>query len=292
MEHSATNMNRRRFLRNATIAALGLTAAGNATLASAAPGSGRGPTGRRPVPRGNISIQLYSLRGIIPNGNAAGVAAVMETLFDIGYRKVEPYSNHGLGWEGFRSVLDDAGLTATSLHNGGRNPQAVVEAALAMGSTYTNFPFASYGTLDEWRALAVDVLNPVAAAMTDAGVKYGYHNHATEFQVEEDGVQAYDVLLEEFTGHMQADLYWVVTGGADPVEVFSRDPGRFLQFHVKDRDESGFFADPGEGTIDFPRIFAARQESGVIEYIAENDQPADQIEFAETAFEYLRNVRF
>ncbi|HKJ55112.1 MAG TPA: hypothetical protein VJ978_03925, partial [Nitriliruptoraceae bacterium] len=53
-------MDRRAFLRTATAAAIGLGVAGAASPALAARGAG-GPKGRV-VPRGNISVQLYSLR--------------------------------------------------------------------------------------------------------------------------------------------------------------------------------------------------------------------------------------
>lgn len=209
--------------------------------------------------------------------------------------KVEPFTDYGMGYEALGDMLKDYRLKPTSMHNGDTNPESAVEKSLALGVTYTNFPYAAFDTLDGWRGL-VDTLNPVGEAMAAAGIQYGYHNHNhdREFTVVEDGVQAYDVLLEGLDDsiHMQLDLYWVVAGGADPVEVFSRDPGRFLQFHVKDRAPDGSFADPGEGTIDFPRIFAERKLSGVREYITENDAPADALEFAETGFDYLRNVRY
>lgn len=293
MEFSTRTMDRREFIRNSTLAALGLAAAGAAgsSAAHAARPAGKGgPEGKRPVPRGKISIQLYSLRSI--TRNATDRAMVFDTLREIGYRKVEPYTNYGMSWSELSDTLQSYDLQPSSMHTGDRNPESAAQAAMDLGVKYANFPFERLPTLDAWRALAVDVLNPVHAAMTEAGVMYGYHNHDGEFTVEENGVQAYDVLLEEFNGHMQMDLYWVVTGGADPVEVISRDPGRFLQYHVKDRDETGFFADPGEGTINFPRIFAERKESGVQEYITENDRPDDALEFAETGYDYLRNLRY
>ncbi len=286
MEFSPRTMDRRAFLRNATIAALGLTAA---TAGSGLTSASASPAGKRPVPRGKISIQLYSLRSI--TRTASDRSMVFDTLRDIGYRKVEPYTNYGMSWSELGDTLRSYDLQPTSLHNGDKDPGRAVQASLDLGVTYTNFPFARYPTLDQWRAL-VDELNPVAEAMQAAGVEYGYHNHDAEFTTVENGVQAYDVLLDEFIGHMQLDLYWAVTGGADPVEVFSRDEGRFLQFHVKDKAADGFFADPGEGTIDFKRIFAARKDSGVKEYITENDAPADALEFAETGFDYLRNLRY
>jgi len=284
-------MDRRAFLRTATAAAIGLGVAGAASPALAARGAG-GPKGRV-VPRGNISVQLYSLRGILPRGDASSIEMVMQSLFDFGYRKVEPYNDHGLGWDGLRAILDRVGLRASSMHNGDRNPESAVAASLALGTRFTNFPFFRTNSLDAWYAL-FDDLNTVGAAMQDAGVRYGYHQHDYEFTYQPEGVSIYDRLLEATDPklvHMQLDLYWAVAGGADPLEVFQRAPGRFLQFHVKDR-LNGTFADPGEGEIDFPAIFGGHKDSGVIEYITENDRPADPLEFAQTGYDYLRGVRF
>jgi sugar phosphate isomerase/epimerase len=74
--------------------------------------------------------------------------------------------------------------------------------------------------------------------------------------------------------------------------VFYRNAGRVKQFHVKDRKPDGGFADLGEGTIDFPRIFRATHPLEVEEYIVENDEPVDALKCADTGFRYLRNVRF
>ncbi|WP_380167387.1 sugar phosphate isomerase/epimerase family protein [Jannaschia sp. R86511] len=282
---------RRAFLRAATVAAIGGIGAASA-VAPAHAATGRTTRGRNGVPRGAISIQLYSLRSIMTDASTAEV--VLETLAEMGFVKVEAAGTYGMTPTAFKAMLDRVGLRASSAHIGNLDPQAVADEAGALGARFVNFPYAAYQTLDEWRALAAD-LNPVGEACQAAGIRYGYHNHALEFEVEENGVQAYDVLLTETDDrvvHMQLDLYWAVTGGQDPVEVFRRDPRRFLQFHVKDRDEAGFFADPGEGTIDFPSIFSEQRLSGVIEYIVENDQPADPLEFARTGIDYLRDVRF
>ncbi len=286
---------RRAFLRAATVAAIGGLGAAGAVASPATASSVRGATmrGRHGVSRGAISIQLYSLRRIMTNATTAEV--VLETLAEMGFVNVEAAGTYGMTPAVFRAMLDRVGLRATSAHIGGvDNPEAVAAEAAALGARFVNFPYAAYTTLEPWRVLA-DGLNRVGEACQGYGIRYGYHNHDREFTVEENGVQAYDVLLQETDDrlvHMELDLYWVATGGADPVEVFRRDPRRFMQFHVKDRDEAGFFADPGEGTIDFPSIFSEQRLSGVIEYIIENDQPADPLEFAQTGIDYLRDIRF
>ena len=54
------------------------------------------------------------------------------------------------------------------------------------------------------------------------------------------------------------DIYWAVNGGADPVALLARYPGRFKMLHVKDSTgpPDHKMADVGAGTIDFKTIFA------------------------------------
>ncbi len=71
------------------------------------------------------------------------------------------------------------------------------------------------------------------------------------------------------------DLYWVTKAGADPVAYFEKYPGRFILWHVKDMDKQGRFAPVGEGTIDFARILAKKELSGMKYYIVEQDMTFD-----------------
>ena len=55
-----------------------------------------------------------------------------------------------------------------------------------------------------------------AAAAKEAGLRYGYHNHAHEFLPLENGQRPWDILTSELDPalvHLEVDLYWAVTGG-------------------------------------------------------------------------------
>jgi sugar phosphate isomerase/epimerase len=95
------------------------------------------------------------------------------------------------------------------------------------------------------------------------------------------------------------DLFWVTRGARDPVDLIRANRGRIRQFHVKDMNADGSFEDPGQGLIDFARIFRYAREAGVAEYIVERDNagtapraPADALSTARVGFDYLRSVRF
>jgi sugar phosphate isomerase/epimerase len=98
-----------------------------------------------------------------------------------------------------------------------------------------------------------------------------------------------------------------VTRTTAPWRAFARDlnragrmaQGRVLQYHVKDMNQAGSFEDPGQGLLDFARIFRHTDEAGVREYIVERDdagtpprQPADALDTARVGYQFLRTVRF
>ncbi|MDT7796888.1 MAG: hypothetical protein QOI78_321 [Actinomycetota bacterium] len=280
--HEAEQYSRRTILNVAT-AALAVGAA------VALPGTAGAAQGRQRVPLDKISIQLYSLRSLLQNDPEGTLSA----LADIGYRKVELAGTYGRSATEFRAILDKFHLKASSTHVGidGDLNQTIADAKI-LGNSYAVVPFAQFGTIAEWEAFA-GRLNTAAATFRKAGIKLGYHNHDHEFHPI-DGVLPYDVLTaktDKRDVHLEIDLFWAVTGGADPVELFRRNYPRVTQYHVKDRTADGQMTDPGTGVINFPRIFAASCHN-ISEYIVEHDEPADPLNTAKVGFEYLRTVRF
>ncbi|MFG2000625.1 sugar phosphate isomerase/epimerase family protein [Spirillospora sp. NPDC048911] len=242
------------------------------------------------VPRGAISIQLYTLRSLL----AADLEGTLAALAQIGYRKVELAGLHGRTPAEFRAILDRYGIRATSSHVGidGDWQQALADAR-TLGNRFIVAPFAQFATADEWRDYARR-LNAAGKAARAAGLRFGYHNHAHEFQTLPTGERPWDIITatDRRLVHLEVDLYWAVTGGQDPVDLIRRNRGRILQFHCKDRAADGSFTDLGTGTIDFRRIFAHSREAGVLEYIVERDSQPDPLKTAKVGYDYLRNVRF
>jgi sugar phosphate isomerase/epimerase len=281
------DLNRRAMLRAGTLTAMGLGAA--AALEGTA-SAGTHHRGGGHVPRSAISIQLYSLRDML----AADLEGTLAALSRIGYRKVELAGLYGRTAKQLRAILKRHGLRATSGHVAvGDDWETSLEDALTLGQTYIAHPWADFATADEWRRFA-DELESAGAAARAVGLRFGYHNHAHEFERLPTGEIPFDIITatDRRLVHLELDLYWAVTGGVDPVRLFREHRGRIKQFHVKDRAADGSFADLGEGTIDFPRIFAHGREAGVEEYIVERDTQPDPLRTARVGYDYLRRVRF
>jgi sugar phosphate isomerase/epimerase len=99
--------------------------------------------------------------------------------------------------------------------------------------------------------------------------------------------------------HLELDLFWATRGARNPVDLIRQNKGRVLQYHVKDMNQAGSFEDPGEGLIDFARIFWHSKEAGVVEYIVERDdagtpprQPEDALSTARVGYQSLRTIHF
>ena len=266
----------------------------------------RGLAGDR-IPRDRISIQLYTLRDQL-----AIDSGTLRALSTIGYRRVEHAGFVGRTVTEFKAALDAAGLRATSGHVLIPQPfnaaawEASLQDALTLRSMFIVHPFfgINFGTGEvtrdsaTWAAFAHD-LNRAGAMARRVGLRLGYHNHNWEFfrLTDDPSRTAFDVLIDETDPryvHFELDLFWSWRGAHDPVDILRRIDGRVRQYHVKDLNQAGSFADPGEGLIDFVRIF---QTQRVDEYIVERDDagspprtPADALTTARVGYEYLANL--
>jgi sugar phosphate isomerase/epimerase len=308
-------LSRRGFLRTAaaTAAVVGTSSALAAPAFADQDPAGAPGHSRHRVPRDQISIQLYTLRDQL----AIDLEGTLAALAEIGYTRVEHAGFVGRTVTEFKAALDAAGLRSTSGHVQIPQPfdPAAWSASLAdantLGSKFIVHPFfgIDFGTGEvvretaPWRAFARD-LNRAGRMARDAGLKLGYHNHNWEFfrLTDDPSRTAYDVLTDTTDPdlvHLELDLFWATRGARDPVDLIHQNRGRVLQYHVKDMNQAGSFEDPGQGLIDFARIFRHSDEAGVREYIVERDdagtpprQPEDALDTGRVGYQFLRTIRF
>ncbi|MDE3128732.1 MAG: sugar phosphate isomerase/epimerase, partial [Gemmatimonadota bacterium] len=136
--------------------------------------------------------------------------------------------------------------------------------------------------------------NAAGAAAKKAGLQFGFHNHAAIFQAA-GGKGLYDQLLAECDPRLvvfEVDVYWMVTGGADPLAYIAKYPGRFPMIHAKDRATDGKMTDVGSGTIDWPKVLRAFRGQGLKHTFVENDEAADPYASARSSFAYLNRLTF
>ncbi|MFC4071434.1 sugar phosphate isomerase/epimerase family protein [Actinoplanes subglobosus] len=291
-----------------TAAAAGVAAVG-ASTALGSPAEAGGNSSHR-VPRDQISVQLYTLR----NQLSVDLEGSFTQLAAIGYTRVEHAGFVGRTAAQFRAALDNAGLRATSGHAGIPQPwnaetwKRTLEDAAIVGNKFIVHPYFGTDAAGPirngavYRAFAAD-LNKAGELARRAGLSFGYHNHHNEFLRQDGGERTgFDILTHDTDPrlvHLEVDIYWAWRGAADPVDLIEKNRRRIKQVHVKDMNVGSGFADPGDGLIDFERVFRRASEAGLVEYIVERDDagspprtPAQALDTARVGYQYLTGLRY
>jgi len=246
-----------------------------------------------------IGVQLYTVRSEM----AKDVEATLARVAAIGYQEVEFAGYFNREPAALRGILDKLGLTAPSTHVGlgALENQWEASAATAKVLGHRWVIVASVGergafdSVASIKALAAR-FNAVGRKARDAGLRYGYHNHSTEFHVVEGAVPL-EILLAETDPSLvdfEMDVYWVTQGGGDPLGLIAKFPGRFHLVHAKDSGGAPAheMRDVGSGTIDWKKFFAQRRKAGVEHVFVEHDQPKEPFGSITASCAYLKALEF
>jgi sugar phosphate isomerase/epimerase len=246
-----------------------------------------------------VGLQLYTVRDMMK----ADLPGTLAQVAAIGYKEVEFAGYFGRTPAQIRDLLKRNKLDSPSTHlpfdsleNG--TWQKNLDDAKAIGhkwATIASIPEEKRVTLDDWKRHAA-TFNRAAAQAKSAGLRFAYHNH--DYELKQTGrVRPLDILLNETDPSLvdfEMDLYWVVFGGADPLDFFNRYPKRFKLLHVKDSagPPDNKIVDVGKGKIDFRSIFARAEKADVNHYFVEHDEPADPIATLRNSYNYLHSLTF
>ncbi len=251
----------------------------------------------------DIYIQLYSVR----NDIGKDFTGTIQKLGNIGFTGIEAASYnsgkfYGLTPTEFKAAIENAGMKVLSSHTGGNLAKNIDETNWqevwkwwdqaiadhkAAGMKYIVKPSMPVPkTLADLKKYC-DYYNQIGEKCNKAGLKFGYHNHAFEFQ-KIDGQVMYDYMIQNTDPSkvfFQMDVYWVVEGKHDPVAYFNKYPGRFTILHIKDEKELG-----ESGKINFDNIFQNIKNSGMkyimVEVEKYNHPPLQSVEMS---YNYLAN---
>ena len=235
-----------------------------------------------------ISYQLYCSRNFPP------LEGTLKMLAKAGYCQVEGYGGLFDDIDGLHAGLDANGLQMTSSHIGldmiESDPVRTVAITKKLGISKV---FAPHIGPDErptdtagWIAFGKRLVE-AGKPLQDAGLVFGWHNHAFEFDTTDSGDTPLDLICAASDDLMlELDLGWVRVAGHDPVAWINKYAGRIGAAHVKDiakdgecTDEDGW-ADVGHGIMDWAGIHTALQATGVDNYVVEHANPNDDVRFA------------
>ena len=230
------------------------------------------PESIRPKPaRTPVALQLWSIRDDVKRDFAAAAARVAE----IGYDGVELAGYGNLDAKGAKAALDAAGLKVAGMHVGyaslKNDPHNVIGDALLLGAPSVVCPWwppAHFVSVAACERIG-EQLAEIGAALRPFGIRFGFHNHAGEFQIF-GGRPAMDWILGAAQPRdlfAEIDVFWVQHAGYSPAR-FIRDHGaRIPLLHLKDKKELGM------GPVQFDEVFAACDSVRGIEwYIVEQEE--------------------
>ncbi len=255
------------------------------------------------APKKDIALQLYSLRADVKKD---GAIPTVKDVAKMGFTAIEAagYKSgkfYGIEPEEFKKAVEANGIKVFSSHarvtlskeeieSGDFSKslawwKTAIDAHKRAGIKYVVDPYQKFSDEKTLKAYA-KFFNQVGKMAKDAGLKFGYHNHAHEFQKVGKNV-VLDYLIENTDPELvffELDVYWVVRGQQSPVEYFKKYPNRFKLLHIKDHKELG-----ESGMVGFDAIFKSLPKSVegiVVEVERYNFEPKVSVK---KSFDYLNN---
>ena len=235
-----------------------------------------------------LGFQLYSARNYQP------FVDIFQKLAKAGYSEVEGYGALYAtvdpdALQRLKDELAEHDLKMPTGHFGidmlekETDKVMTIAKSLGMDAVYCPYLLPDQRPADAagWRAFG-ERLEKAGKPFKDAGFDFGWHNHDFEFKALPDGSIPMDLIFEGGpTLSWEADIAWVIRGGADPLAWIEKYGDRITSVHVKDiaasgenADEDGW-ADVGHGTVDWKGIIAALRSYKVRHFIVEHDNPND-----------------
>lgn len=305
--------NRRKFIQEAATLTIGAMGFGKV-------GWTQPFTMRKTIPA--TGLQLFTLLMDMDNDPVG----TLQKVANAGYKNVESAFSKLPGFYGkkpkeFRAFIHDLGMEWKSHHVTGTpmkmppnmvipkgpdgnpmsfpvmknlrdNGQEMIDLVAEAGIPYIVCSSIDIESGDEIKKSA-EILNRTGELAKKAGLKFAYHNHATEFDVT-DGVVSYDYFTSQISPDilkLEIDLGWVFKAGKNPVEIFKKNKGRIPLLHVKDMTKEGAIVPFGEGSFNFNEAFNNIDIAGVEYFFLEQDFPQKPFEHIVTGFQNFEKFR-
>jgi sugar phosphate isomerase/epimerase len=260
-------------------------------LGAVAGGLGTAVAGRRLGFAGDakkppLGLQLWSLRHLLEKD----LSGTFKQIKAWGIDEVESAGFYERSAADFAAELKKAGLECHAMHIGwdalDQNLDGVIKDAEVVGATtiiQPSLPHEGEGAATREEMLrAAEAFAKWSKEIRAAGKRFGYHIHGQEFGPAPEGT-LFDLFAAEVGPDVgfEFDVFWVTAGGADPVALMKKYPGRVWYTHLKDMAKADVPLEDaqvvlGTGKIDVDGIFKAGPKAGVeIHYL--EDESSDPV---------------
>lgn len=242
-----------------------------------------------------VALQLYTVR----DETQQDFAGTLRRVAEMGYAGVE-FAGYGeLSVPAMLSLLAETGLQVAGTHVGlgelsAERLDASIDYAQAIGCSTIILPWLApeFHTLEGLQHLAPR-LNAIGQRCRDAGLTFGYHNHAFEFTQLAGGTW-FDHFLtntDPTLVRLEVDVYWAAFAGHDPLTLLQRLGQRVVLLHMKDMAADSAMTEVGQGILDMQAITSFAQQQQVWPIIEHDHPTLPSLESARISLEYFQAVR-
>lgn len=225
-----------------------------------------------------IGVQLYSVRDDCKTDLPGTLAAVAK----MGYAAVEFAGYYDRTAQQLRKMLDDNGLKCCGTHTGmntllGDELKKTIDFHLTLGNKYLIVPWMPEERRNSRAACEQTAKDfaEIGEKVKPHGMKVGYHTHDCDVKPIDGGTSAWEI-LGDLTGPqfvLQLDTANSMHGGADPVALLKKYPGRAGTVHLKELSKSNPGVPVGEGDVKWKDVFAVCESTAGTEwYIVEHEK--------------------
>lgn len=317
-------INRRDFLRNASLVALGGLLAGKPDMLSATSTSVFSDMEANSSK--NFGLQIYSLGKELTENVPEGLKKVKS--YGYNYIELAGYKDgrlHGMTLKEFKKICDDCGLEIRSTHVNPpvreytkSNKQQIMDYWKKTAADHAEIgcklliqPGQPSTRSKEEVEYVGEIFNGAGEIAKAAGLKFGYHNHEGEFAyvkaggkeslfgrraVPRESKDEYEIIYDGFMKYtdpslvfFEMDVYWTVMGQQDPVEYMNKYKKRIQALHIKDKAVLG-----KSGMMNFEQIFKLAYSNGIKSFFVELEgmKGGTQFEGVKGCADYLLGAKF
>ena len=247
----------------------------------------------------NTGVQLYTFR----QDMLADAKGTLQRIASLGIKQIESAGSekgyyYGLSPKEMKQTCDGLGMTLRSGHVRIDDKwKQTMDEAVESGQEYiicSTMPTDGQ-TTDNYKKVA-EIFNKAGEACKKLNLKFGYHNHAYEFD-NDKGQVLYDVLLDNTDAafvNMEMDLGWVIVAGKNPLDYFKKYKGRFPLWHLKDMNmEKKQSTEFGKGGLDIVQMLKHSKEAGMKYFFIEQEEYANNpFESMKQNMNYLAKLKF
>lgn len=162
----------------------------------------------------------------------------LEKIASYGYTGLEMFDKiyGGYSAKDLKKYLDSLGLSVIGAHvyNDGMTEEDMAYLA-EIDCPYLVCPGLHVGSEEEAYRSA-ELLNTVGRQWKKYGVKYGYHNHTSDYDLYGDQ-RVIDILIKNTDPDLvffELDVAWSWRNGVNAAEFINQYPGRFELIHIKE----------------------------------------------------------